>query len=328
MDEISGCADVHPPVLRRKQPKKADDQVDFKRMMELAEEQAACAGKTERSTSKASHRRQLEQPVWKAPESALPDDTEDDMEPWSPVEYYIPAPDDPHWEENRGTSAAVDLDEGTGPVQARAYDIKPPATPGGVLSLKEQDAHIQDMIRHTFLRVESNLVFKNGFPDAVGRARFVYEAMRESAKELAYGALDRLLGTDQSFARTLASIPNQRISTFRSNIKKNADSTVGAFYGVQQVPGQAGETADKVEWTFDHLKYIYPLVLEPADKRSAAWAKPYQNPAVASMLRTCFFTGATAVGNRDAARFVSSRLDWEDELEIPMPMLALVGAAV
>ncbi|PIL31106.1 hypothetical protein GSI_05802 [Ganoderma sinense ZZ0214-1] len=324
--------DSLPPVLRRKQAKKDEDQVDFKRMMELAEEQA-CAGKTERSTSKATQRRQLEQPVWKAPEPAHPDDAEDGMEPWSPVEYYIPAPDDPHWEENRGTGATDDsdepqVDEGTGPVQARAYDIKPPATPGGVLSLKEQDAHIQDMIRHTFLRVESNLVFDNGFPDAVGRARFVYEAMQESAKELAYGALDRLLGTDQSFARTLASLPNQRISTFRSNIKKNADSTVGAFYGVQQAPGQAGETADKVEWTFDHLKYIYPLVLEPADKRSAAWAKPYQNPAVASMLRSCFFTGATAVGNRDAARFVSSRLDREDELEIPMPMLALVGAAI
>ena len=80
------------------------------------------------------------------------------------------------------------------------YEIKPPATPGGVLSLKEQHEHIQDTIRLTFTRVESNLVFANGFPDAVGRAHFIYEAMRDSAQELGYGGLHCRLGQDASFA--------------------------------------------------------------------------------------------------------------------------------
>ena len=88
----------------------------------------------------------------------------------------------------------------------QVYKIKPPATPGGVLSLKEQHEHIQDMIRLTFSRVESNLCFDNAFPDAVGRARFVYEAMRDSAQQLTYGGLSRRLGQDASFARSLASL--------------------------------------------------------------------------------------------------------------------------
>ncbi|KAI1790825.1 hypothetical protein LXA43DRAFT_1014182 [Ganoderma leucocontextum] len=66
-----------------------------------------------------------------------------------------------------------------------------------------------------------------------------------------------------------------------------------------------------------------------ADKRNAIWAKPCQNPAVTSMLRTCFFAAsATAVGNREEARCVSLCPDREDKHEIPMPMLALVGAAL
>ena len=55
------------------------------------------------------------------------------MEPWSPVEYYLPAPEDPYWEENRGTSAADDteglvLDDGTDAIQAQAINCNTNAT--------------------------------------------------------------------------------------------------------------------------------------------------------------------------------------------------------
>ena len=56
------------------------------------------------------------------------------------------------------------------------------------------------MICLTFTHVESNLVFTNGFPDTVGQAHFVYEAMQDSTQELGYGGLYHHLGQDASFA--------------------------------------------------------------------------------------------------------------------------------
>ena len=128
------------------------------------------------------------------------------MEPWEPVHYSMYGLEDAPSGDDTGVGAHDESDDDGTESDPQAYAIKPPANPGGVLSLKEQHEHIQDMIRLTFSRVESNLCFDNGFPDAVVRARFVYEAMRDSAQQLAYGALSRRLGQDASFARSLASL--------------------------------------------------------------------------------------------------------------------------
>ncbi|KAI1789303.1 hypothetical protein LXA43DRAFT_1096462 [Ganoderma leucocontextum] len=202
-----------PLVLRRKHPKKCADL-----LIQLEEEEQLAASKYKGSTSKASQRQQLEQPVWKAVEPVPNKDADDDFEPWGPVSYSIPSLEDGPWEENIGGGAADESDtlsDDGANFHPQAYEIKPPTTPGVVLSLKEQHEHIQDMIHYTFIHVESNLIFLNSFPDAVSHARFVYDAMRDSAQELSLRGLYHRLGQDTSFARALASLVH-RPSTFRA----------------------------------------------------------------------------------------------------------------
>lgn len=57
-------------------------------------------------------------------------------------------------------------------------------------------------------------------------------------------------------------------------------------------------------------------------------ARPYENPAILSVLEQSFFSGPSSIGVRLASKFKSSRADRPDEKEIPMPMLALVATGV
>ncbi|KAI0822392.1 hypothetical protein BC628DRAFT_1364537 [Trametes gibbosa] len=107
-----------------------------------------------------------------------------------------------------------------------------------------------------------------------------------------YAQLAMRMVTDGPFTRVIASIPNQRISTFRGRVKEKSDIAVAHSYGL--VPGKAQEQGCK--------RYI-------------AEAKPYQHPIVASILR-------------ENVDIFASSLPPRPEKEIPMVMLALVGAAI
>ncbi len=122
----------------------------------------------------------------------------------------------------------------------------------------------------------------------------------------------------------MSSQPNQRISTFRSNIKKVSDAHVVAFYGLQ--PGQA--CAAKVDWLLDNLRYIYPHNFE---KATTDWKQPFRNPVIPSIMHAAYWTGASAVGLREQDSnivFASCRHDRPSEQEVPIPMVALVGSVV
>ncbi|KAI0821652.1 hypothetical protein BC628DRAFT_1394069 [Trametes gibbosa] len=134
-----------------------------------------------------------------------------------------------------------------------------------------------------------------------------------------YAQLAIRMVTDGPFTRVIASIPNQRISTFRGRVKEKSDIAVAHSYGL--VPGKAQE---QVAWLLPELIYIYPTDYE---KRYIAEAKPYQHPIVASILREVFFKGPTSFACKNVDIFASS-LPPRPEKEIPMVMLALVGAAI
>ena len=52
------------------------------------------------------------------------------------------------------------------------------------------------------------------------------------------------------------------------------------------------------------------------------------NKIFANLLRVCFFTGPSAIGVKSTTTFVSTLASRPQEKEIPIPMLALIGAAV
>lgn len=63
-------------------------------------------------------------------------------------------------------------------------------------------------------------------------------------------------------------------------------------------------------------------------KLNVPWNKPFQHLIFDSLLRNCFFSGPHSLGVRYSDRFTSTFPQLPDEKEIPVPMLALVGAAV
>ncbi|KAI0373818.1 hypothetical protein BV20DRAFT_677628 [Pilatotrama ljubarskyi] len=145
--------------------------------------------------------------------------------------------------------------------------------------------------------------------------------MFDAAGELGFFGLQKRLSADKAFTRSLASIPNQRISTFRGVIKKSADANVAASY----VLGQEN-CEDRVAWLLKHLTYIYPA--DFASQAAIPWNKPYQHPGVFSTLRACFFNGTSSFAAKHVSEFVSTFTSRPDEKEVPLVMLALVGTAI
>ncbi|KAI0349242.1 hypothetical protein OH77DRAFT_1415399 [Trametes cingulata] len=198
-----------------------------------------------------------------------------------------------------------------GPVVApERYVIMPPAQAGGVLSLNAQHPHICQTIRAAFPRLEANLAFIHAFPDALERGRSVAKAMFDAAGELGFLGLQMRFSQDNVFTRSLASIPNQRISTSRGAIKKIADAHVTAYYALGRE-----DCKERVAWLLKHLTYIYP-------------AEPYQHTSIVATLRACFFGGAHSFAAKHVSQFTSTLANRPDEREVPLVMLALVGTAL
>lgn len=125
-------------------------------------------------------------------------------------------------------------------------------------------------MKNAFPRIDADLVFQQAFPDHLDRSQSVVKALINAATSLGFRGLAARIRMDNAFTRILTAIvcaarplistllifytqPNQRISTFRSAIKKSTDAHVTAFY--QLVPNACGE---KITWLFNHLTYIYP----------------------------------------------------------------------
>ncbi|KAI0702729.1 hypothetical protein C8Q76DRAFT_632476, partial [Earliella scabrosa] len=177
--------------------------------------------------------------------------------------------------------------------------------------LNAQHPHIQATLRRAFDFIELHLVFNNAFPDTLVRSQFVKTAIVESAQHLGFtGLVERLNGdTDGVFMRALAPLPNQRISTFRGSVKKIADAHVVPYYKLT-----AGNSEILMQSLFEYMAYIYPGV--------------FNHDIFASIVKQCFFTGPHSLGVCFPDRFTSSLALHPDQKEIPIPMLALIGAAV
>ncbi|TBU41222.1 hypothetical protein BD309DRAFT_868740 [Dichomitus squalens] len=220
-------------------------------------------------------------------------------------------------------AAAPVMDPRTG-LEAGEYKIIAPANPGAALALQCQHTDIRETVRHSRVEIEAFIVFIHAFPDTMGRTRFVSDALINSAGELGLPGLRERLQNDPEFTHTLSALPRQRISSFRGQMKKCAETHIVPQFGLVQ-----GECEAKVEFLFDHMAYVYPCVYD-AKKQSVTWAQPYGGPIVAALARHIAWTGPSAIAVRNPLQFTSSIHDSPqvNEKEIPMPMLALIGAAI
>ncbi|KAI1782634.1 hypothetical protein LXA43DRAFT_1103652 [Ganoderma leucocontextum] len=207
---------------------------------------------------------------------------------------------------------------------AADYVIVPPTQPGGTLQLMAQEENIRITVRLTIGDLDRYLAFENGFPDAMTCSRVIADLLAGAAHSLGFMGLQDHLQTDKDFTRSLSALPKQCMSTFRGGIKKLADAQVVAFYALSP-----GECKEKVEWLFYHLAYVYPFSYT-AEKKSVTWSAPNKGAIVRHLLHLAFCNGPTSIAAKNPEHFKSSieQMPQANEKEMPMPMVALVGAAI
>ncbi|TBU22113.1 hypothetical protein BD311DRAFT_676836 [Dichomitus squalens] len=201
------------------------------------------------------------------------------------------------------------------------------AAPGAPILLNPQHLHIRAIIRATIPRLEVFLLTEHAFPDHFTASQFIRTALIEAAQTFKYLGLGRRLNDDQEFINPLVVLTKQRISSFRSVVKKCAESNVVAHYPLATSP----DTTALVNGLFEWLTYIYPYTEQASTtngKRTVPWNKPYLNDCVVAVLRAAFFTGPHSIVNAAPAIFTSTLPQRQDECEVPMVMVALVGTAI
>ncbi|TBU36477.1 hypothetical protein BD309DRAFT_984915 [Dichomitus squalens] len=204
-----------------------------------------------------------------------------------------------------------------------AYTIVPNPT-GGPPPLNPQHVHVRQTVREAIPRLELVLAVKHAFADSFIASQFIGATLVTSADLLGFTGLGTRLRNPQNpdFKRALITITKQRISTFRSAIKKYADAHSVAHYNLS-----AKNSPDLIRFLFLHLTYIYPYV-EQDGNRTVPWTKPYLNDCVIAVLRSAFFSGTNSFVMQHEDVFTSSSAQRPAEHEVPMVMLALVGTAI
>ncbi|KAI0351067.1 hypothetical protein OH77DRAFT_1430299 [Trametes cingulata] len=191
---------------------------------------------------------------------------------------------------------------------------------GGKISLKAQHPRVRAVAKKAIKEILASLCLTNAFPEGPEKhGRFARSALAASAEKLNHQDILERLKNDQEYARALATIPAQRVSTFRGRIKALTDPLVAAAYHLE-----SGDS-DRVAWLKDSLRYIYPGDYE---KDTVEAQKPFSPPIFVQVLRNVFFNNARSIGNALAERFTSSDASRPDEKELPAPMLALVSTAI
>ncbi|TFK79320.1 hypothetical protein K466DRAFT_505728, partial [Polyporus arcularius HHB13444] len=187
-----------------------------------------------------------------------------------------------------------------------------PDKAGHKLALLDQHPRVRKTAKLAMKTTQSNLLLHNAFPDGPDKyTDFARDALLESADSLGFKDIKTRLKRDADYAHDLASLPVQRISTFRGKVKGLTDQSVSKAYNLD-----IGDPAH-VKWLKTGLRYIYPNDYSP-----------YGLDIFAQTIRQAWFKGPRSFGWTIIDKFPSSLPDKPSEKEIPAPMLALVATAV
>ncbi|KAI1793585.1 hypothetical protein LXA43DRAFT_1092748 [Ganoderma leucocontextum] len=195
----------------------------------------------------------------------------------------------------------------------QGYTIVPNAT-GGAPQLNPQHIHVICTIRAAIPLLELYLATELTFPDSFVASQFITTILVTSAANLGLTGL-------VDFLRVMVTLTKQRISTFRSTVKKNADAHIMAYYRLGPDPQK---TQEKVNSLFDSLKCVYPIT-EKDTQLSALWKKPYSHECIAAVLRAAFAMGPNSLISQHPEILLSMNPKHPNECEILIVMLALVG---
>ncbi|KAG2745843.1 hypothetical protein P692DRAFT_20740528 [Suillus brevipes Sb2] len=189
----------------------------------------------------------------------------------------------------------------------------------GKVNLTEQQSHVQDMLRASITRLHEYLIFENSYPDLEQRRKLTGDILLAATDERPeFDAVKSRLTKDAKYVRALALVPEGRISYLRLNVRKAAEAHVASHYGLTK------GMDEKVAELLKNNVFIYPLNSKGEPTRS----KPFQAPAILDTLADAFFGDDTGAGVKFHDSLTSILEDHPDEVELPVAMVALAGAAV
>ncbi|KAG2124506.1 hypothetical protein BD769DRAFT_1388752 [Suillus cothurnatus] len=184
----------------------------------------------------------------------------------------------------------------------------------GSINLRAQNARIQIVLKTAVLELKKIAVFENVFPTITEKRKMAMRALSTAAYEHKERAILKRLKNDIDYAAALASVPEGRISAFRTSIKKLAHQIVVSRFGLKK------GCADQVEELLKSHKYIFPT----DSNGKVLGDQPFCDEGIVDILHQSMFDGENSIGVRSHEDFVSV-LDDNDEPELPVAMVALVA---
>ncbi|GJE84946.1 hypothetical protein PsYK624_010220 [Phanerochaete sordida] len=192
------------------------------------------------------------------------------------------------------------------------------------LRLMDQQQHIMDILRDSFQAAAASIAFDCAVPDAGARFDLWQDIAIATAERLGdrYAVVVQRLKTDYYYAKAYVDQIEQRNSKKRSDMKASTDSKVCDEYGIVKDACQ-----NLVAALVDRRGYAYPGNITAKYDGN----HPFARPIVWAVLKTFFFHSTRktpSVASQHPDRFKSSDRYKPQELEIPLPMLALTCAMI
>ncbi|KIK73439.1 hypothetical protein PAXRUDRAFT_836256 [Paxillus rubicundulus Ve08.2h10] len=275
----------------------------------------APAASAERISTRAQHR-QAEIPVWTQPEEPSATITaagsREGHRPDATPQHH----DNPDNEELHQTNMA----QTALPVPRWMPDTHIKLNTRGQVNIRDQQPHIQAMLRTSISLALHHIAFEDSFPDMNHTRRIVTDLLYAAANQTA--GCERVrsrLVQDAQYVRVLSYVSSGRISKARTAVKVVAQRHVASVYQLEK-----GCSAEKINALLQRNMFIFPTDSNGTPIRS----KPFQSPAIIRTIQDAFFHDDNSAGTKHHSSFVSTCQKRTDELELPPSMVALATTAV
>ncbi|KAG1840984.1 hypothetical protein C8R48DRAFT_781582 [Suillus tomentosus] len=187
----------------------------------------------------------------------------------------------------------------------------------GSINLKAQNTHVQMVLKTAVFELKKSAIFENAFPTITEKRTMAMQAVSNAAYKHKERAILKRLKHDPDFAVALASIPEGRLSAFRTGIKKLAHQIVVSRFALR------GGCSNEVEELLKSHKYIFPT----NQNGKVLGDQPFCDEAMIDTLHQSLFDGENSIGVQSHEDFVSV-LDGNDEPELPIAMVALIATVI
>ncbi|KAL1687787.1 hypothetical protein GGG16DRAFT_95419 [Schizophyllum commune] len=197
------------------------------------------------------------------------------------------------------------------------------APQGRELRVTDQHPAVQEWIGLCTDTIRGNAAFDDALLDNSASSPMLRDILCETAVALGLHGVDRQVREDLTICRLVERTLNMRISNWRGAFKRAAVSQVAGFYNFPLAA--SSESKAHASWLLDRNRFIFPLKANGEPDGTKAFGAR----AIASVIHDVIFKpGNDSFAVKHEHRFSSSITTAADELELPIPLVALAATAI